>query len=135
MDADVTRLPVQAETCDVDKDVTEAVFKAFNMMEEMGGSQKNLLDMICFERDLYCKYAPELADQWPKTWTECMHILMRAGYKDPKTYYICLDESHPYVWSTLDNSRDICHYCDKPGTIEFHCLSLYEKVQRWCSVP
>ncbi len=40
---------------DVDRDIAVAIVKAFSLIEEMGGSQKNLLDIVAFGRELYCK--------------------------------------------------------------------------------
>ena len=61
------------------------------------------------------------------------NILKEFGYKEPIAYYICLDASHQNLWSTKDSSTDLCQYCQKPGTIEFHYLTLSDKVKRWYS--
>ena len=74
-----------------------------------------------------------MIDMWPTTWTACIQILKNAGYKEPVTYYICLDRSHPNLWSTMTNPVDICQYCEKAGLIPFHYLKLTNKVERWCS--
>ncbi len=102
-------------------------------MEDTSGSQKNLLDILAFGRDLYCKGDSEIFNRWPSSWAACIRVLKDAGYKEPVTYYICLNASHPNLWSLLHNSTDTCQYCQKPGTIEFHYLSLSDKVKRWCS--
>ena len=110
--------------------------KAFQLMEEMKGSQKNLLDIISFGRDLYCKnHGTSDIHLWPKTWLSCVTILKDFGYKEPLTYYICLNESHPYLWSIMHNSTELCKHCHQPGSIEFHYLPLADKVKRWCSIP
>ena len=104
----------------------------------MSGSHKNLLDIIAFGRDLYYKGhgthdSPANFKLWPTSWSACINILKEFGYKEPRTYYICLDASHQNLWSTMDSATDLCQYCQKPGTIEFHYLMLSDKVKRWCS--
>ena len=32
----------------------------------------------------------------------------RNGYKEPSTYYICLNECHPNQWSILNTPGDLC---------------------------
>ena len=39
----------------IDHDIAVAVLKAFQLIEEMGGSQKKLLDIITYGKELYCK--------------------------------------------------------------------------------
>ena len=118
---------------DVNKDIVVSVLKAFELLEEMNGSQKNFLNILRFGRDLYCKNDQSLLRRWPTTWVSCMNILKEAGYKEPTTYYVCLDESHPNLWDSMNTPHDACKYCRKPGTIQYHYLSLTDKVKRWCS--
>ena len=108
----------------------------------MSGSQKNLIDILAFGRDLYCKGARTCAPNssfiyklWPTTWSACTNILKEFGYTEPRAYYICLSESHQNLWSAMDSPTDLCQYCQKPGIIEFHYLALSDKVKRWCSNP
>jgi len=110
--------------------------KAFQLVEEMKGSQRNHLDFIAFGRDLYCKNQGSSAiSLWPTTWFSCVNILKDYGYKEPLTYYICLNESHPYLWSIMDSSSKQCKYCKQPGSIGFHYPPLTDKVEHWCSIP
>lgn len=123
---------------DVKKEVAIAVLKAFQLLEEMNGSHKNLLDILAFGRDLYCKGAcADVSSSsfklWPTTWSASINILKEFGYKEPRSYYICLNESHPNLWSMMENPTNLCQYCQNPGTIEFHYLALSDKVKRWCS--
>lgn len=112
-----------------------AVLKAFQLLEEMNGSQSNLLDILSFGKDLYCKGDHDASRLWPTTWASCVQILKEFGYKDPRTYYICLNEKHPYLYSTLESSSALCPYCQMPGAIQFHYLPLSDKIKRWCSIP
>ncbi len=120
---------------DLNRDILVAVLKVFKMMDEMNASQINLVDLVTFGRDLYCKGNQELISKWPSSWAGCMQFLKDAGYKEPVSYYVCLNGSHPCLWSTMQNRTDICQYCGQPGTIEFHYLPLMDKVKRWCSCP
>lgn len=118
---------------DTKKDIAVAVLQSFKLMDEMNGYQKNLLDIISFGRDLYCKKNPDSLELWPKTWSSCCHYLLDFGYKEPTTYFICLNAAHHNLWSRMSNSTDMCKYCQKPGSIQYHYLPLCYKVQRWCS--
>ena len=82
---------------------------------------------------MYCKNNQSLLRCWPTTWLGCMNVLKEAGYKEPSTYYVCLDESHPNLWDSMNNPHDVCKYCRKAGTIQYHYLCLTDKVKRWCS--
>ena len=110
---------------DVDSDVFLAVMKAFKLQDN-----NNFMDIIKFGRDLYCKGDPTLLQKWPKTWSACMKVIKDAGYKDPITYYVCLNQCHPNLWSLLSSQSDCCKYCHKPGTIQFYYLSLPDNVKR-----
>ena len=106
----------------------------------MNGSQKNLIDILAFGKDLYCKgaCAPNSSytyKLWPTTWSACTNILKEFGYTEPRAFYICLDENHQNLWSTMDSPTDLCRYCQKPGTIEFYYLPLTNKIKYWCSNP
>lgn len=114
---------------DVDKDIVVSVLKAFELLEEINGSQKNFIDVLKFGRDLYCKNYQTLLKRWPTTWPGCMNILKEAGYKDPATYHVFLDESHPNLWDSMNTPSDVCKYCRKPGTIQYHYLCLKDKVK------
>lgn len=99
----------------------------------MGGSQKNLMDVVFYGRDLYCKKNPAAVNRWPHTYSACLQILRKAGYTDPITYYICLDSSHPHQWSSSENPESLCQYCKKPRNIKYYYLSIADKVKRWCA--
>ena len=117
---------------DIDKDIAIAVLRAFAIMDDTGGSQKSMLQILEFGRDCYCKGNHEISKGWPTTWSACMKVLKQAGYKEPKEHYICLNESHPNLWSISDNPRS-CRFCDEVPTIQFYYLPLSEKIHRWCS--
>ena len=59
------------------------------------------------------------------------HLLLKQHSSFNSAYYICLDACHQNLWSTKNSSTDL--YCQKPGTIEFHYLTLNDKVKRWYS--
>jgi len=118
---------------DVNRDIVVSILRAFEILEEINGSQNSFLNVLKFGRDLYCKNNQSLLRRWPTTWSACMNILKEAGYKEPTTYYVCLDESHPNLWNLMHNPHDVCKHCRKAGTIQYYYLSLMDKVKRWCS--
>lgn len=69
---------------DIDKDIAIAVLRAFAIMDDMGGSQKSMLQILEFGRDCYCKEDHEMSKSWPNSWSACMKVLKKAGYKEPK---------------------------------------------------
>ena len=95
-------------------------------MEETSASQKSFMNM-------YCKGDRNMIKEWPNSWSGCLALLRKNGYKEPVTYYICLNAMHPNQWSILDNSTDICKFCNQPGTIQYHYISLTNRIQQWCS--
>ena len=117
----------------VESHVVVAVIRAITLCDNMSGSQKDFLSILEYGRDLYYKGDNNLLSKWPTSMAACIQILKKAGYKEPHTYYVCLDASHPCLWSTLENVHQLCKYCSKPGTIQFHYLPLSDKVKRWCS--
>jgi len=117
----------------VDNDVAVAILKAFQLMEEVNGSQKNLLDIIGFGKELHCKGNVLFLSRWPNSWSACENVLKKAGYKEPLTYTACLNASHACLWSALKQSTELCKYCKQPGTIEFYYLKLSDKIERWCA--
>ena len=125
--------PTSDELTNVDNDTVHAVLKAFSLAEEMGASQKHLMDIIVFGRDLYCKGNVDMMNRWPKNYLACMQVLHSAGYKDPITYYVCLSRNHLNLWSLLQSPEEKCKYCNETGSIVYYYLSLADKVRRWCS--
>ena len=70
---------------DMDSDIAIAVLRAFAITDDMGGSQKSMLQILDFGRDCYCKGNQEMSQSWPNSWSSCTKILKKAGYKEPKT--------------------------------------------------
>ena len=67
----------------IDDDIVVALLHAFALMEKMSGSQRDMLDIVAYGRDLYCKGDPDKLSKWPVSWASCMKILVDAGYKEP----------------------------------------------------
>ena len=72
---------------DIDHDRAVTVLKAFHLMDDTSGSQKHLLDIINYGKELYCKGDAHLLNRWLSSWNACINVLKKAGYKDPFTYY------------------------------------------------
>ena len=132
-DVNIENQPSVSSVNSIEDDITGAIIKAFCMIDDMGGSQKNLMEVITFGRDLYCKQSTEAKNMWPKNYSACLQVLRRAGYKDPVKYHVCLNESHPTRWSLSLNQNDKCQYCNQPRSIPYYYLKLSEKLCRWCA--
>ena len=124
---------ISTASTDLQKDILISVLRIFELMEETNVSQKSFMNILNFGRDLYCKGDTAMIKKWPGSWSACLALLRKNGYKEPTTYYICLNSTHPNQWSILDNSVDVCKYCNQPGTIQYHYISLTNRVQQWCS--
>ena len=76
---------------DVNHDIVVSVIKAFQLMEDMDGSQKNFLDILKFAKDIYCSFKgdTDTIKKWQDSWYACNVILKNSGYKEPITHYIC----------------------------------------------
>ena len=118
---------------DINNDIAIAVLRAFGIMDDMGRSQKNMLQILEFGKECYCKGNHEMSESWPNSWSTCMKTLVKAGYKDPNTHYICLNESHPNLWNISNSSKQLCRFCNQVPSIQFHYLPLAEKIHQWCS--
>ena len=80
----------EEESGSIENDIVGAILRAFALKEKMGGSQGDMMDIVTYGHDLYCKGDSDLLARWPKTWAACMKVLSDAGYKEPDTYYVCL---------------------------------------------
>ena len=129
----------QDELCaskNLEDDILKAILRAFGLMDETNVSQKSFMNILNYGKDLYCEASKgneEITKQWPKSWSACMAILKENGYKEPSTYYICINEYHPNQWSILNTTDDLCKYCKQQDSIQYHYVLLTERVQRWCS--
>ena len=111
----------------IKNDVAVAILYAFALKEKLSGSQSDMMEIVC---NLYCKGDSDSLSNWPTTWAACMKVLINAGYKEPDIYYVCLDSSHPGLWSLLGSSTEQCKFCKNHGTIEYYYLKLSDKVKR-----
>ena len=64
---------------DVKKEIAITVLEAFQLLEEMSRSHKNLLDIIAFGGDLYYKGCGAHGSTanfklWPTSWSACINI-------------------------------------------------------------
>lgn len=132
--ADASRIyaPYDETLTSIDHDIAVAVLKAFKLMEDMKGSHKNLLDIVNYGKELYCKGNSDLLSRWPTSWSACIGVLKKAGYVEPITFYICLNPAHQSFWNITDQATDLCKYCNQKGEIEFYYLKLADKIRRWC---
>ena len=123
------------------KNVLIAVLRTFELMEEANASQKSFMNILHFGRDMYCKGNQNMIRAWPSSWSGYLVLLKNNGYKvllknngykEPVAYYICLNTMHPNQWTILDNSADLCKFCNQPGTIQYHYISLANQIHQWC---
>ena len=118
-------------------DILEAVLKAMQMTEEMGGSQSNFLQILNYGKDLYYKNSTNSVNsqkKWPSTWQSAIRMLEEHGYKGPVDLYVCLADCHSTTYGIVDSSTKSCSLCSKPAKdcISFSYLPLKDKIKRWC---
>ena len=109
---------------DVNQEITCALLKALKLVEQMEGSVADFEDVLQLAKDLYCRDEPKLKELWPNDWRETQTILKKCGYKDPKEFHSCLDDSHYCHWGIMDHKEALCKYCDKQGTNKYYYSTL-----------
>ena len=116
-------------------DVMWGVVEALQLMDDLDASQQDFLRILRFGEELHNRGhgKDQSESHWPHTWQEAQRILHEAGLQDPKTYYICLDESHRCTWDVMEDASDVYRFCPKEGAIKSYSLSVCDKVRRWCS--
>ena len=112
-----------------DIQITIAILKALNLVDQMNGSVSDFEDVLQFAKELNCRKDSHLEEKWPGNWQETQTVLQNCGYKSPRELYICLDESHYTQWDVMENGEDKCRHCGKKGTIKFYYLGISDKVQ------
>ena len=113
-------------------EITSAILKALNLVDQMQGSVSDFEDILQFSKELFCRNDSKLKKLWPKDWREMQVLLKKCGYKDPTELYICLDESHYCHWDVMESPEALCKYCGNKGTIKYYYLSIKDKLQQWC---
>ena len=104
-----------------------------DISDKVCGSQKDFISILQYGRDLYSNCNSVICAWWPSSLVACMQLLKKVGYIDPRAYHICLDKSHPCLRSIMESQNELCKYCNKAATIQFHYLPLADKVRQWCS--
>ena len=118
----------------LDNTILEAILKAMELNDQVCGSQQNFVQILQFGRELYGKGANDISctEHWPSSYRSAMSLLEANGYRSPKEFYICLNESHYCLYDVLSSDSDRCKYCNETGSIKYSYLPLIDKVQRWC---
>lgn len=70
-----------------------------------------------------------MLEKWPNSWSSGMSTLKKAGYKELKSYFICLNECHVNLWSIIGNPKQPCGFCNEVPSIQYHYLSLADKIK------
>ena len=79
----------------VERTIVKAVLKALQIIEDTKGSYHSFEDILNFGKELFCEGLGEECDidivdaVWPSSWEDAQVILRRAGYENPKEYYVC----------------------------------------------
>ena len=79
----------------VERTIVKTVLKALQIIEDTTGSHHSFEDILNFVKELFCEGLGEECDSdiinaiWPSSWEEGQIILHRAGYENPKEYYVC----------------------------------------------
>lgn len=118
---------------DLDQFVYDTVLRLVEIKARAGFSQSIFEDLLQWGKDIAKKVNNNIT--WPSCWADVLVLLEKFGYKSPNLYWICLDESHPYLFSLLSAKDELCPHCGKQGKIPYYYLSVLDKVKRWCSSP
>lgn len=115
--------------------VNDTVLRLVEIKGQAGFSQSIFEDLLIWGKDILNKANPDLRCMWPSDWGDVLVLLEKFGYKSPRLYWICLDDSHPYLFGLLTTRDELCPHCGHQGKIPYYYLSVIDKVKRWCSSP
>jgi len=79
----------------MEKTIVKAVLKALQIIENPKASHQRFEDILNFGKQLFYEGLGEECDMdivdavWPSSWEEAQIILRRAGYENPKEYFVC----------------------------------------------
>ena len=135
----------------MEKTMVKAVLKALQITENTKASHHSFEDILNFGKELFCEGLGEECDMdivnavWPSSWEEAQIILRRAGYEDPKEYYVCFcrkkakgrkSGGKKYVyngkWDIMAEKKQTCKHCGRKGKIKYYYFGLETKVKLWC---
>lgn len=109
------------------KEIVCAICRALMLVNQMQGTLNDFEEVLVFAKDLFCHSNQSLTAYWPKNWRETEQLLMECGYKEPKEFTICLDQSHPCHWDVIDSPSATCRHCGKSGNIKYYYLGLFSE--------
>ena len=135
----------------MERTIVKAVLKALQIIEDTKGSHHSFEDILNFGKELFCEGLGEECDidivdaVWLSSWEDAQVILRRAGYENPKEYYVCFcrkkakgkksgGKKHLYngKWDIMDGKKQTCKHCGRKGKIKYYYLGLETKVKLWC---
>lgn len=115
--------------------VYDTVLRLVEIKGQAGFSQSIFEDLLHWGKDIANKGNINLRSMWPSSWADVLVLLEKFGYKSPRLYWVCLDDSHRYLFSLLSSKDELCPHCGQKGKIPYYYLSVIDKVKRWCSSP
>lgn len=118
---------------DLEQFLYDTVLRLVEIKGQAGFSQSIFEDLLHWGKDIFNKANINL--RWPSCWADVLVLLEKFGYKSPRLYWICLDDSHPYLFSLLNAKDELCPHCGQQGKIPYYYLSVIDKVKRWSSSP
>lgn len=80
---------------DLDQFVYDTVLRLVEIKVRAEFSQNIFEDLLQWGKDTANKVYTNMA--WPSCWAEVLVLLEKFGYQSPSLYWICLDDSHPYL--------------------------------------
>ena len=118
---------------DLEQLVYDTVLRLVEIKGQAGFSQSTFEDLLQWGKDIVNKANINIT--WPSSWSDVLVLLEKFGYQSPRLYWICLDNSHPYLFGLLSAKDEFCPHCGQQGKIPYYYLSVIDKVKRGCSSP
>ena len=115
--------------------VYDTILRLVEIKGKAGFSQSIFEDLLFWGKDITSKDNVQLRSLWSSCWADVLVLLEKFGYKSPKLYWICLDDSHPNLFGLLTTKQELCPHCGQQGKMPYYYLSIIDKVKRWCSSP
>ena len=83
------------------KEIVCAICRALMLVNQMRGSLNDFEEIFVFAKDMFFHSNQSLTAYCPNNWTETEKLLTECGYKEPKEFTICLDQSNPCHWDVM----------------------------------
>lgn len=118
----------EGEEEDLEQFLYDIVLRLVEIKGKAGFSQSVFEELLHWGEDIINKANSNLHAVWPSCWADVLSLLEKVGYSNPRLYWVCLDDSHPFLFGLLSSKDENCPHCGKKGKIPYYYLSVIDYV-------